>query len=265
MTNNNVQVTYAGQQQQTIASLEVAEMVGKQHGNVMRDIRKIKDDLGQLKIEASSYFTESTYKNSQNKTQPMFLLTKQGCELYGNRMTGIEGTAFAVKYVERFNEMEEAMKPSYMISDPVKRAEKWIEEQKQLQLLELENNKKDQVIGELKPKADYTDRILQSDGLMTITQIAKDYGMSGQSMNALLKKLGVQYRQAGQWLLYSKHHAKGYTHSDTIEITHSDGRPGTKLNTKWTQKGRLFLYELLKKQNISPIIEQFDVKQEVEA
>lgn len=262
----NIQVTYAGQQQQTITSLEVATMVGREHKNVMRDIEKIKGDLGQLNLEHTPYFKYSTYIHQQNNQEyPMYLLTKQGCELYGNRMTGIEGTAFAVKYVERFNEMEEAMKPSYMISDPVKRAEKWIEEQKQLQLLELENNKKDQVIGELKPKADYTDRILQSDGLMTITQIAKDYGMSGQSMNALLKKLGVQYRQAGQWLLYSKHHAKGYTHSDTIEITHSDGRPGTKLNTKWTQKGRLFLYELLKKQNISPIIEQFDVKQEVEA
>ena len=158
-------------------------MVGRNHADVMRDIRNIIAQLGESKIAEPTYFISSTYVNTQNKEQPMFSLTKKGCEVYGNRMTGIEGTAFAVKYVERFNEMEEAMKPSYMISNPVKRAEKWIEEQKQLQLLELENNKKDQVIGELKPKADYTDRILQSDGLMTITQIAKDYGMSGQAMN----------------------------------------------------------------------------------
>lgn len=121
MTNNNVQVTYAGQQQQTITSLEVATMVGRNHKDVMRDIRKIKEDLGQLKIAPSSYFTESTYKNSQNKTQPMFLLTKQGCELYGNRMTGIEGTAFAIKYIERFNEMEQVIQRN-LPSDPLELA-----------------------------------------------------------------------------------------------------------------------------------------------
>lgn len=255
----NIKVTYAGQQQQTITSLEVAEMVGREHKNVMQDIRKISADLGQLKIQPSSYFTESTYKNSQNKTQPMFLLTKQGCELYGNRMTGIEGTAFAVKYVERFNEMERISQPSYMLEDPIERAKQWIQEQQEKQLLLEENTKKDQIIGELKPKADYTDRILQSSGLMTISQIAKDYGMSAQQMNKLLHDLSIQYRQSGQWLLYSKYHAKGYTHSDTIEITHSDGRPGTKLNTKWTQKGRLFLYETLKKHNVIPIIEKSEV------
>ncbi|MFD2869858.1 Rha family transcriptional regulator [Kurthia populi] len=117
----NIKVMYAGQQQQTITSLEVAEMVGREHKNVMQDIRKISADLGQLKIQPSSYFTESTYKNNQNKTQPMFLLTKQGCELYGNRMTGIEGTAFAIKYIERFNEMEQVIQHN-LPTDPLELA-----------------------------------------------------------------------------------------------------------------------------------------------
>ncbi|WP_342577733.1 phage antirepressor KilAC domain-containing protein [Psychrobacillus sp. FSL K6-2843] len=133
-----------------------------------------------------------------------------------------------------------------------------LETVEQKELLELANKQKDQIIGEMKPKADYTDRILNSKGLMTITQIAKDYGMSGQAMNIKLHELGVQYNQGGQWLLYSKHHDKGFTHSQTIDITRTDGRPDTKLNTKWTQKGRLFLYNLLKSKGIVPVIERVE-------
>lgn len=113
-----------------------------------------------------------------------------------------------------------------------------------------------QVIGELKPKADYTDIILKSKALVTITQIAKDYGMSGKRFNKILHKLKVQYKQNGQWLLYSKHQQKGYTHSKTIHFNHSDGRPDTKMITEWTQKGRLFLYDLLKQSGVLPMIEQ---------
>lgn len=113
-----------------------------------------------------------------------------------------------------------------------------------------------QQIKELKPKADYTDRILQNKGLVTITQIAKDYGMSGNKLNELLHELGVQYKQSSQWLLYAKYQDKGYTHSETVNITRSDGRADIKMNTKWTQKGRLFLYTILKANGILPIIEK---------
>jgi prophage antirepressor-like protein len=122
--------------------------------------------------------------------------------------------------------------------------------------LETEVKVKNQLIGELKPKADYVDRILQNSGLVTITQIAKDYGMSGQAMNELLHELKVQYKQSEQWLLYSKYHDQGYTHSKTVDIKHKDGTPDVKMNTKWTQKGRLFLYELLKTNGHLPTIEQ---------
>ena len=90
-----------------IPSTEVAEMVGRDHPKVMRDIRNIIEHLGgQAKI-GQSYFIESAYFNNQNKKQPCFLLTKKGCELYGTRMTGEKGTNFALKYIERFNEMEQ--------------------------------------------------------------------------------------------------------------------------------------------------------------
>ncbi len=122
--------------------------------------------------------------------------------------------------------------------------------------LSLQNARQAQIIHELKPKADYTDRILQNRGLVTITQIAKDYGMSGEAMNALLHELGVQYKQSDQWLLYAKYQSRGYTHSHTIDIVRSDGSPDVKMNTKWTQKGRLFLYDLLRMHGTLPMIER---------
>lgn len=122
--------------------------------------------------------------------------------------------------------------------------------------LELENKIKDQQLNELKPKADYYDQILQSKSLVLISQIAKDYGYGAPTMNKKLHELGVQYKQGGQWLLYSKYQNKGYTHSRTINITRSDGRSDVRMQTEWTQKGRLFLYELLRKNGILPIIEQ---------
>lgn len=130
------------------------------------------------------------------------------------------------------------------------------EEREKRKALELENAQQKQIIGELQPKANYVDIILDNKGLVTITQIAKDYGMSGQKMNKLLSDLGVQFKQSEQWLLYRKYHDEGYTHSKTIEIVRSDGRPDVVMETKWTQKGRLFLYELLKDNGVIPVIER---------
>ncbi|WP_172954385.1 Rha family transcriptional regulator [Solibacillus sp. R5-41] len=103
-----------------ISSLEIAEMVGRNHPDVMRDIRKIRTHLGESRI-AETYFIESAYTDIQNKSQPCFLLTKKGCELFGTRMTGEKGTQFAVKYIERFNEMEEHIQQR-MPADPVELA-----------------------------------------------------------------------------------------------------------------------------------------------
>ena len=132
-------------------------------------------------------------------------------------------------------------------------------EKEEKQRLLTVNYQQQQIIGELQPKANYVDTILNNKGLVTITQIAKDYGMSGNKMNKLLNTYGVQYKQSGQWLLYSKYHNMGYTHSKTIDITRSDGSPDIVMETKWTQKGRLFIYELLKGNDILPVIEQSKV------
>ena len=127
---------------------------------------------------------------------------------------------------------------------------------------ELEAASAKQVISELKPKADYTDLILSSNNTVPITVIAKDYGMSAKVFNEMLHALHVIYKLREQWLLYAKYQNKGYTHSKTFRLTSSSGCTICKMQTEWTQKGRLFLYKLLKKHGIIPMIERDDTEAE---
>lgn len=112
---------------------------------------------------------------------------------------------------------------------------------------------KNQMIQELQPKATYYDLILQSESLVAISVIAKNYGMSAKKLNNLLHELKVQFKQGSTWLLYQKYADKGYTQSKT----HTIDAERSRMHTYWTQKGRLFIYDLLKnKKGILPKIEQ---------
>lgn len=117
----------------------------------------------------------------------------------------------------------------------------------------------EQRVNELQPKADYYDSILNNQGLVTISKISKNYGMSAVKFNQLLHDLGVQFNQSGTWLLYSKHQAKGYTHIEPFDYTDANGNQQVKTRMKWTQKGHIFIYELLKKNGILPMIEINDI------
>lgn len=112
-------------------------------------------------------------------------------------------------------------------------------------------------IQELKPKADYTDLVLQSKSLLNVTQIAQDYGMSAVAFNRLLEELDIQYRdkRTGQWILKAKYKKLGWVGSTSTNITRSDGTPDVAVHTKWTQTGRLGLYEILKKNGHIPVME----------
>lgn len=112
-----------------------------------------------------------------------------------------------------------------------------------------------QQIAELKPKASYYDVVLNCADLLSISKIAKDYGKSAKWLNNLLHELGVQFKQGDIWLLYQKYAQNGYTSTKTQTFNGSDGMVHSKVHTYWTQKGRLFIYDLLKKEGILPEIE----------
>ena len=249
-----VQLVQIENNQVVVSSRQIAKDFEKEHKVVLRSVREI---LAEQNC-ATKFFYESTYDN-RGKEYPEYLMNRDGFSLLVMGFTGSKALEWKVRYIQAFNAMEAKLamehQDSYMIADPIARALKWAEEEKKRRALQATCSQQEQLIGELKPKADYTDKILQSKSLVPITAIAKDYGMSGQALNKILHGLKIIYRIGNQWLLYSKYQACGYTSSETVQIETSEG-PKVVLNTKWTQKGRLFLYEMLKKQNIIPMIEQ---------
>lgn len=131
-----------------------------------------------------------------------------------------------------------------------------VEAEKEKQKMAIEMVAMSEKIEEMQPKITYLDKILESKDTMLVTQIAQDYGMSARGFNKMLHDLCVQHKVGGQWILYSKYQGNGYVHSHTHKYEKEDGRTGTRENTEWTQKGRLFLYNFLKEHNKLPLIEQ---------
>lgn len=227
-----------------VSSRTVAEELGRRHDNVKRDLENIL-----MSSNVSALIFKSEYKDSRGRTQEEYLLTKDGFTLY---MFNIQGhNDFKMAYISKFNEMENLIKnnitniDSYMITDPVERAKKWIEEQEVRKQLEEKTIIQEQIIGELQPKADYVDEILKSPGAITATQIAADYGISAYKLNKILNEARLQRKVGDQWVLYKPHMNKGYVKSHTIDIVRSNGRADTKPQTRWTQKGRLKIHEIM--------------------
>ena len=129
--------------------------------------------------------------------------------------------------------------------------------EKELSTLRLETKVQAQQIAELQPKATYYDLILQCPSLLSVTEIAKDYGMSAKGLNKILHEQGIQFNQSGVWFLYSKYQDKGYTSTKTQNYNRPDGTQGSRVHTYWTQKGRIFLYGVLKDLGYLPLVERF--------
>lgn len=130
------------------------------------------------------------------------------------------------------------------------------EERAKTKVLEEQNAIQNQQIAELQPKASYYDLVLNCKDLVSVTTIAKDYGWSARKMNTYLHDLGVQYKQGSVWILYQKYAEMGYTSTKTHSHPGKDGDVHATVHTYWTQKGRLFIYSLLKENGILPMVER---------
>lgn len=126
----------------------------------------------------------------------------------------------------------------------------------QVKRLEAKNATLEVELKETKPKAEYYDLMLANKGLIKTSAIAKNYGRSAQAFNKLLHKLKIIYKQGDTWLPYAKYQTHNYVQLEPFAYKNSQGHDDVKMRTKWTMKGHIFLYELLKKNGILPLIEQ---------
>ena len=257
MSNDLIQF---GESQQTMSSLEIAKLTGKPHNDVLKAIRAMEPAWEKI---AEGNFSRGSYKDANNQERPCFFLTKTEC-LYVATKFNDEARA---KLVIRWEELEKKARAGMItlpnFEDPAEAAMAWAKEYKEKKVLQIENKQLEEENiqlalenQELKNDKNYLDLIMRSKALLTVSQIAQDYGMSGKALNKQLAQMGIQYSINGQWILYAKYKDCGYVSSRSIDITRADGRPDVVLHTEWTQAGRKFLYEELKKQGIIPMLER---------
>lgn len=237
-------------------SNRVAEELGVEHRNLLAKIDDYVERFGGAKLSADFYIL-SEYTHPQNKqVYRNYLITEKGiAQLIGGYNSSVE-KAFDlnVAYINRFEEMKKQL--SLGVPQNFKEALRLaLEQQEKIETLQLDNKVKEQQILELQPKATYYDMVLQCKGVLATGIIAKDYGKSAKWLNDKLHEFGVQYKQGGVWLLYQKFADKGYTQTKTQPITRTTG-PDVVMHTYWTQKGRLFIYGLLKSKGYIPNIEK---------
>lgn len=249
-----------------MTSLQIAEITGKPHNDVMKAIRKMEPAWQKVQGGNFSLMQEEVETNNGgHKMRPYYSLNKEEC-LYIATKFNDEARA---KLIKRWKELEEQSKPSVPQNylEALKSLVKSEEEKQQLAsqnkrqqatilTIRKENMELGNKITEMLPKVSYYDQILQSNATMTVTQIAQDYGMSAIKLNLLLSDMKIQHKVRGQWILYGQFLTGGYVHSRAIDIIRSDGRHDVKYNTEWTTKGRIFLYEALKAKGGLPLIEQ---------
>lgn len=170
----------------------------------------------------------------------------------------IQRTKKGMMYRQYFLELEKAWNtPEKVMARALQIANRQIKDlETRCFRLTTEAKRQERLLAEIKPKADYLDRILHSKALVLTTQIAKDYGMSTVRFNHLLAGFGIQYKVREQWVLYAQYQDQGYTASKCFEVPQADGSLLVKYQTEWTQKGRRFLYLFLKEKGILPVLEQ---------
>ena len=214
------------QSEQTINSLEVAELTGKRHDAILRDIRNILPQLDEISLHN---FVESTYTSDRGKEYPMYRLTKEGCLCL---VSGYDAN-LRMKIINRWKELELQQVPR-TFSSALKLA------YEQAVLIEAQNAQ----IATLTPKADYCDKVLTSQSTFTTTQVAKGYGItSAMKLNKMLKDHHIMFKQSGQWMPTSDYASKPYWEETTATISLGDDKVHTKKYYKWTELGIKWLRE----------------------
>lgn len=162
-------------------------------------------------------------------------MAKEICMLQRNEK-GKQARQYFIQLEKNWNSPEKVMARALQIAD------------QQIRQLEAK-------IEEDRPKLNYYNEILHCENAILVTAIAKDYGMSAAAFNKKLNELGIQYKRGGTWFLYDRYADQGYTRSETYKYTNGEGCDCANISTRWTQKGRLFLYEQLKAVGIVPVVE----------
>nr|DAY42624.1 MAG TPA: antirepressor protein [Caudoviricetes sp.] len=233
-------------------SNRVAEELGVNHKDLLEKIDGYIEKFNSAELSAQFYMSHN-YKDRSGKSNRNYLVTKKGvAQLIGGYNAAVE-RAFElnVAYINEFERMENYIKGSFQLPTSFAEALRLAaDQQEQLENLKVENETQKQIIGELQPIKEYVDTILSSDDTMTITQIAADYGLSGMRLNQILHQERIIRNVGGQWLLYTDHMNKGYTKSETIIMKKKDGTDKAIATTKWTQKGRLKIHNILTSLNI---------------
>lgn len=236
--------------QAVTTSLQVADTFGKSHQHVLRDIEGLNKQMTVQNWTAD--FAKGTYKNKQNHEYPMYYMTKDGFTLLAMGFTGKKAMQFKMEYIDQFNKMETVIREnnldSYMIADPVKRAEKWIEEQEKRKQLALENE-------EMKPKALFADAVSSSKQTILVGDLAKLAKQNGVKIGALrlftwlrdkgylIKRKGSDYNMPTQRSM-----ELGLFEIKETAVTHSDGRTTLSKTPKVTGKGQQYFINKLSKE-----------------
>lgn len=237
-------------EQRYIDSREVAEMVGKLHKNIVRDIRNYLSEMDELNIEPVAFFKESKYKDTKGEERPCYLVTKKGCEFIAHKLTGIKGTEFTAKYINRFHEMEDTLQNHIpqgkeLLALAVLEAQKTIEDQKAQ-------------ITEMKPKAIFADAVATSKTSILIGELAKLICQNGHSIgqrrlfqwmrdNGYLMKQGSSYNMPKQ-----RYVEQGLFEIKESSISNPDGSVRVTKTTKITGKGQqYFINKFLGEQKCS--------------
>lgn len=228
---------------QTINSREVAEMMEVRHDSLLRKIDSIISVLTQQHFVVSDYFILSSYFDSTGRELKCYEVTRKGCEFIANKSTGDKGILFTASYINRFHEMENQIRDSYMIADPVKRALAWAEEEKQRQILEAENREKQLLIEEYKPKVEVYNTILDTKSSLSIGEYSKSIGLGSRRLYSILRDRGIFLSSKSRWNEPAQRYIDGGIFK--IQFYPHNGIMVRKVIV--TEKGALWLTEKLKK------------------